>query len=359
MSFDVFDLASAAGAEQVSFTADPTTGLRAIVAIDSTVLGPSLGGTRFLPYDSEGAAFLDVLRLAHGMTYKHTLAGNDLGGGKGVIIGDPATLRSDGLLLAYGQFINRLGGRYITAEDVGTTTADMDLLHTVTRFATGVSQDKGGSGDPSPATAWGVLHAMHAVAERLWGTPSLEGRHVAVSGIGKVGTSLVGHLRDQGARVTVSDVRAEAVRFAADTYGAAVAPDPATVHTIDCDIFSPCALGAVLNVETIPVLRCAAVCGAANNQLAEEADADRLAERGILYVPDYVANAGGVININDEAKGLPYDRDAALARVTRIHQTVLEVFQIAEAKGVTTAEAADHLAEDRIAAAMTRSQTNG
>jgi leucine dehydrogenase len=351
MNFDVFDLASAAGAEQVTITADPTTGLRAIVAIDSTVLGPSLGGTRFYPYESEHDAFLDVLRLARGMTYKHAVAGNDLGGGKGVIIGDPATLRSDELFRVYGLFIERLGGRYITAEDVGTTTADMDLIRSVTRYATGISEAKGGSGDPSPATAWGVLHAMYAVAERLWGNPSLADRHVVVSGIGKVGMSLVGHLRDDGARVTVSDVRSEALRKAGDEFGAAVADDPASAHAVECDIFSPCALGAVLNVESIPELRCAAVCGAANNQLAEEADGDRLAQRGILYVPDYVANAGGVININDEAKGLPYDHQAALARVTDIQQTVLEVFEIAEAKGITTAEAADHLAEDRIAAA--------
>ena len=351
-SFDLFDLAASARAEQVSFVSDPATGLRSIVAIDSTVLGPSLGGTRFFPYENERAAFLDVLRLAKGMTYKHAVAGNDLGGGKGVIIGDPARLRSDGLLLAYGRFIDRLGGRYITAEDVGTTTADMDLIHTVTRFATGISQDKGGSGDPSPATAWGVLNAMLAVAERLWGSPSLAGRHVVVSGIGKMGMALVGHLRDREARVTVSDVRPEALDQAADRFGAAVADDPATVHTIECDVFSPCALGAVLNIDTIPALRTAAVCGAANNQLADRAaDAQRLADRGILYVPDYVANAGGVININDEAKGLPYDRTAALSRVAQIHQTVLEVFQIAEAKGITTAEAADHLAEDRIAAA--------
>jgi valine dehydrogenase (NAD+) len=354
MSFDLFDLAGAAGAEQVSFTADPATGLRAIVAIHSTVLGPSLGGTRFYPYETQRAAFLDVLRLARGMTYKHAVAGNDLGGGKGVIIGDPQRLRSDDLLLAYGRFVERLGGRYITAEDVGTTTADMDLIHTVTRFATGVSRDKGGSGDPSPATAWGVLHAMYAVAERLWGTPSLAGRHVVVSGIGKVGMALVGHLRDNDATVTVSDVRPEALAQAAEHYGAAIAEDPATVHTIECDIFSPCALGAVLNPETIPALRTPAVCGAANNQLGTRADADRVAARGILYVPDYVANAGGVINIADEAKGLPYDRAATLQRVTAIHQTVLEVFQIAEAKGITTADAADHLAEDRIAAAAAR-----
>jgi glutamate dehydrogenase/leucine dehydrogenase len=349
MTFDLLDLATAAGAEQVSFTGDADSGLRAIVAIDSTVLGPSLGGTRFYPYANERDAFVDVLRLARGMTYKHAVAGNKLGGGKGVIIGDPRTLRSEALLRAYGEFIDRLGGRYLTAEDVGTTTADMDLLHTVTRYVTGISVENGGSGDPSPATAWGVFHAIRAVAERLWGGPSLAGRHVVVSGAGKVGMALVGHLHQADARVTVADTRADAVSEAAERYGAAGVPAEAS-HTVECDVWSPCALGAVLNAGTIPQLRCAAVCGAANNQLAVAADADRLAERDILYAPDYVANAGGVINIYEEAMGLSYDRDAAFARVQRIHRTMLEIFDIAEAKGITTAEAADHLAQDRIAA---------
>ncbi|MGH9247138.1 MAG: Glu/Leu/Phe/Val family dehydrogenase [Acidimicrobiales bacterium] len=350
MSFELFDLASAAGAEQVSFAADPSTGLRAVVAVHSTVLGPALGGTRFYPYVRERAAFVDVLRLAQGMTYKHAIAGNRLGGGKGVIIGDPATLRTDDLIRGYGRFVDRLGGRYLTAEDVGTTTADMDLIRTVTRYVTGVSVEAGGSGDPSPATAWGVLHSMCAVAERLWGDDSLEGRRVVVSGVGKVGMSLVGHLRDRGVHVAVADVRPAAVADAVERYGA-TAVDVETAPTVECDIFSPCALGAVLDQTTIPALRCAAVCGAANNQLAEPEDAHRLAARGILYAPDYVANAGGVINIHGEALGEPYDRDAAFAQVERIRDTLLEIFQIAEAKGLTTAEAADHLAEDRIAAA--------
>jgi glutamate dehydrogenase/leucine dehydrogenase len=350
MDFDLLDLASAAGAEQVSFTADAATGLRAIVAIDSTVMGPALGGTRFYPYESEHKAVLDVLRLARGMTYKHAIAGTGLGGGKGVIVGDPTTLRSDELFRAYGRFIDRLGGRYLTAEDVGTTTDDMDVVRSVTRFVTGISRENGGSGDPSPATAWGVLHAMHAAAEHRWGRPSLEGRHVVVSGVGKVGGGLVGHLHDEGAKLTVADVRAEAVEAAVDAAGAAVV-EVDEAHAVDCDVFSPCAMGAVLNLTTIPELRAAVVCGAANNQLAEPDDADRLADRGILYVPDYVANAGGVINIRDEAMGLPYDEAAAMARVAKIHETVLEMFQIADAKGITTAEAADHLAESRLAQA--------
>jgi glutamate dehydrogenase/leucine dehydrogenase len=358
MDFDLLDLASAAGAEQVSFTADDATGLRAVVAIHSTVLGPALGGTRFYPYASEHEAVLDVLRLAQGMTYKHAVAGNDLGGGKGVIIGDPDELRSEDLLRAYGRFVDRLGGRYITAEDVGTTIADMDCLRTVTRYVTGVSRERGGSGDPSPATAWGVLHAMYAVAESLWGDPSLEGRHVVISGAGKVGMALVAHLRDDGARITVADVRPEAVEQATTEYGAAAA-DVDTAHEVECDIFSPCALGGVLNEETIPRLGCRAVCGAANNQLAEPADGERLAERAVLYVPDYVANAGGVININAEAMGNDYDPEAVWTRITGIRATVLEIFQIAEAKGITTAEAADHLAEDRISAAAAAARNAG
>ena len=350
MDFDLLDLAGAAGVEQVSFTADAATGLRAIVAIDSTVLGPSLGGTRFFPYENEHDAVVDVVRLARAMTYKHAMAGTGLGGGKGVIIGDPAILRSDDLFRAYGRFIDRLGGRYLTAEDVGTTIADMDVVRSVTRFVTGISRDHGGSGDPSPATAWGVLHAMRAAAEHLWGRAELAGRHVVISGVGKVGMGLAGHLHAEGARLTVADVRPEAVEAAVGAFGASVV-DVDEAHTVACDVLSPCALGAVLNATTIPALRTAVVRGAANNQLAEPDDADRLAASGILYVPDYVANAGGIINIRDEAMGQPYDEAAALARVAKIRDTLLEVFKLAEAKGITTAEAADHLAEARLAQA--------
>ena len=341
----------AGGFEEVAFGHDPDTGLRAIVAVHSTVLGPGLGGTRFWPFPDEATALVDVCRLARGMTYKHAAAGLDQGGGKAVIIGDPLTLRSDELMLAYGRFVDGLAGRYVTAEDVGTTQADMDLIRSVTPHVTGVSESLGGSGDPSPATALGVLWAMRAVAERLWGGPSLEGRHVCISGVGKVGAALAGHLRDEGARLSVADVRGDAAAAVAATTGAAVVA-PALAHAVACDIYAPCALGGALSATTIPELRCAAVVGSANNQLATEQDAQRIATQGVLYAPDYVVNAGGVINIAEEQHG--YDRDRAELRIRAIHDTVLAVLDLAEAEGCTTADAADRLAERRIDEARAR-----
>src|SRR3954447_1761273 len=222
MSSELLDLIAEHGAEQVAFAADDETGLRAIVAIHSTVLGPGMGGTRFYPFASERDALVDVLRLAKGMAYKHAVCGNDLGGGKAVIIGDPRTARTDDLIRAYARFVDRLGGRYLTAEDVGTTQADMDLIRTITPHVTGVSEQFGGSGDPSPATAWGVLNALHAVATRLWGDDSLAGRHVAISGVGKVGHALAVCLAEAGARLTVADVRGELAAAVAKEVGAAV-----------------------------------------------------------------------------------------------------------------------------------------
>lgn len=342
----MFDIVATEGFEQVVYCHDAGTGLRAIIAIHSTALGPSLGGTRFYPYATEGEALVDVCRLARGMTYKHAVCGNDLGGGKAVIVGDPATLRSEALLRAYGRFVEGLSGRYLTAEDVGTTQADMDLIRRETAHVTGVSESLGGSGDPSPATAWGVLWAMKAVGERLWGTASLAGRHVCISGAGKVGAALAQHLADEGAKLSVADVRADAVDGLVERFGAVrVAPDAA--HTVPCDIFSPCALGAVLNATTIPELRCEAVVGSANNQLATPADAERLRHRSVIYAPDFVANAGGVMNIADEPHG--YDRARAYDRIRTIHDTLLRVFERADADGTTTAAAADRLAEERIA----------
>ena len=325
--------------EEVVWCRDEASGLRAVIAIHSTALGPSCGGTRFRPYASDDDALTDVLRLAEGMTYKHAACGNDLGGGKAVIIGDPRTDRTEALMLRYAAFIDSLGGRYLTAEDVGTTQADMDLIRTVTPYVTGYT---GGSGDPSPATAWGVLHAMKAVATDLWGDESLTGRHVVVSGIGKVGRALAEHLLAAGARLTVADpvARMEGVDV--------VAPDEA--HTVPCDIYSPNAYGAVLSATTIPQLRCAAVCGAANNQLATHDDRSRIADAGVLYAPDYVVNAGGVINIADELHG-HYDHDRAFARVADIRDTVANVLRVARDEGITTADAADRIAERRIAAA--------
>jgi leucine dehydrogenase len=343
---DVFDILASDGFEQVAYCHDRSTGLRAIVAIHSTELGPALGGTRFYPYASEEDALVDVCRLARGMTYKHAACGNDLGGGKAVIIGDPRTIRTEPLLRAYGRFVEGLNGRYLTAEDVGTSQVDMDVIRRETSHVTGVSESLGGSGDPSPATALGVLWAMRAVGERLWGAPSLAGRHVVVSGVGKVGSALVSHLDAEGAKVTLADVDEAKVGAVAERYGTmSVVADAA--HTVPCDIFSPCALGAVLNATTIPELRCDAVVGSANNQLASLADAERLRHRSIVYVPDFVASAGGVINIADEPHG--YNRERAYARIETIHDTVLAVFDRADAENITTTLAAERQAEDRIA----------
>jgi leucine dehydrogenase len=336
------------GFEQVAYGHDARTGLRAIVALHSTVLGPGLGGTRFYPFPDEEAALVDVCRLAKGMTYKHAAAGLDQGGGKAVIIGDPARLRTDELVLAYARFVDGLGGRYVTAEDVGTTQADMDLIRTVTPHVSGVSEQVGGSGDPSPATALGVLWAMKAVARRLWGAPSLEGRHVCVNGVGKVGGALARHLHAEGARLTVADVRAEAAAAVAARTGAAIAP-PEAAHAVACDIYAPCALGGALSARTIPELEAPAVVGCANNQLATPQDAQRIDASGVLYAPDYVVNAGGVINIAEEKGG--YDRARAEERIRGIHDTVLRVLDLAEEEGIPTAVAADRLAERRIEAA--------
>jgi leucine dehydrogenase len=344
------------GFEQVAYGHDAATGLRAIVAIHSTVLGPGLGGTRFWPFRTEDDALVDVCRLARGMTYKHAVAGLDQGGGKAVIIGDPATCRTDELILAYARFVDGLSGRYVTAEDVGTTQADMDLIGTVTPHVTGVSEAGGGSGDPSPATALGVLWAMKAVAERRWGTSSLAGRHVCISGVGKVGAALADHLHAEGARLTVADVRADAAAEVAARTGSAVC-SPDRAHAVECDVYSPCALGAGLSARTIPELRTTAVVGSANNQLATPRDAQRIHDAGVLYAPDYVVNAGGVINIAHERGG--YDRARAEEHIRGIRDTVHRVLDLADAEAITTAAAADLLAERRIEAARTTRRSGG
>lgn len=348
----VFDHAAVEGFEQVAFCHHEPTGLKAIIALHSTVLGPGLGGTRFWPYASEAEAVADVCRLARGMTYKHAVSGLDAGGGKAVIIGDPKQLRSEGLIRAYARFIDGLGGRYLTAEDVGTTQADMDLIRSETPYVTGASESLGGSGDPSPATAWGVLAAFRAVGERLWGSDDLAGRHVVVSGVGKVGSALVDHLVARDVRVTIADISEAATLAVVARHPGVRVVEPEKAHLQQCDIFSPCALGAVLSEVTIPELACAAVCGSANNQLQMPADGRRLVDHGVLYAPDFVANAGGVINIAEERhpSGAPYDQQRALDRVAGIEDTVRRVFDRAEADGVTPAEAADRLAEERIEA---------
>lgn len=341
----VFERVNGDAYEQVVFCHDRGTGLRAIIAIHSTRLGPSLGGTRFYPYSGEDEALEDVLRLARGMTYKAALAGLDLGGGKAVIIGDPKRHKTEALLRAYARFVDSVGGRYITAEDVGTTQDDMDTIRRETRHVTGVSPSLGGSGDPSLATAFGVLHAMKAVALRLWGSTELAGRHVVVSGVGKVGHALVRHLVEERAELTVSDVSESALAKAARDFSTeTVAPEKA--HAVPCDIYSPCAMGGALNARTIPELRCAAVVGAANNQLENASCTGLLDQVGVLYAPDYVVNAGGVINIAEELRG--YDRRRAYGQIRRIYDTTLHVLEVAEGEGISTALAADRLAEQRI-----------
>ena len=334
------------GHEEVVYFNDPSSGLRAIIAIHSTALGPALGGTRFYPYSSEDAALQDVLRLSRGMTYKAAAAGLDLGGGKAVIIGDPKRSKSEELLRAYGRFVESLGGRYIAAEDMGTTRDDMDLVRRETRFVTGVSPSMGGSGDPSPITAYGVYLSMLACAEEAWREHSLRGRRVAVQGVGKVGYPLVKLLvEDGGANVTVSDIDVDSVAAAVRDFGVETVPAD-RIHALECDVFAPCALGGIINDKTLHELRCGVVAGSANNQLERPDHGNALAELGILYAPDFVANAGGLINVADELQG--YQPERAKASVQSVYRKLREVFTIAREDHISTAEAADRFAESRL-----------
>jgi leucine dehydrogenase len=344
----VFDSVAHEEHESVHFGIDHNSGLQAIVAIHSTVLGPSLGGTRFYPYESEADALTDVLRLSKGMTYKAACAGLDQGGGKAVIIGNPATLASPDLFRAYGDFIAGLSGRYVTAEDVGTTVANMEVVATRTNYVSGLSTDHGGSGDPSPATARGVFVSQQAVATRLWGSRDLSGRRIAIRGVGKVGMALAGLLSEAGAELIVADVDQEATNVAVRRFGAKVVPVD-DIHRVHCDIFAPCALGGDLNERTIPELGSVAIAGSANNQLATEADGDRLRESGILYAPDFVVNAGGIINIAAEPGG--YTREKAHSMIDAIFDNLTEILDAADRLGIGTHTAAERVADERIASA--------
>jgi len=343
----VFEAIGSDTHEEVLYGADPVSGLQTIIAIHSTALGPALGGTRFFAYASEAAALTDVLRLSKAMSYKAAAAGLDLGGGKGVIVGDPHKIKTERLMRAYGRVVDSLGGRYVTAEDVGTTARDMLDISRETRWVTGIPEVHGGSGDPSPATARGVMAAMRSVATRLWDDDDLSKRTVAIQGVGKVGSSLVQRLTKAGATVIVADVNDAALAEMERGYGARPVPLD-DIYTVPCDIFAPCALGGSLSEETIPLLRCRAVVGAANNQLATEADADRLAAAGILYAPDFVVNAGGIINITEELRGYSWER-AAVA-VDLIGENLTRVFAAADAQGTNPNVAAIDVAQKRIAA---------
>ena len=334
--------------EQVVICHEPEAGLRAVIAVHDTTLGPALGGIRMWTYDSDEAALTDVLRLSRGMTYKNSAAGLPLGGGKTVVIGDPRTQKSELMFRALGRFVESLGGRYLAAEDVGTSTADAEIVARETRYITGLPVEKGGSGDPSPMTAWGVVCGMRAAIEEAGVGDGFEGVRVAVQGAGHVGGGVVRHLLEAGARVTVADIYADRIEPLVAL--GAEAGDPRTVHSLECDVYAPCALGAVIRPETVAELRCGVVAGAANNQLLDGSMGDALHSRGILYAPDFVINAGGVINIAEEL-GRPYDADRAQTSVERIADTLRLVFARAKDDGVPTHIAADRLAEERIAAA--------
>jgi len=342
------------GHEQVVLCQDRESGLKAVIAIHSTALGPALGGTRFHAYagaaDPEQAAVLDALNLARGMSYKNALAGLDHGGGKAVIIGDPEQIKTEALLRAYGRFVASLGGRYVTACDVGTYVQDMDVIAEECRWTTGRSPENGGAGDSSVLTAFGVYQGMRAAAQRLWGAPTLRDRLVGVAGVGKVGRHLVEHLVRDGARVVLTDVREESVREVLAAHSGApvtaVADTAALIRTEGLDVYAPCALGGALNDETVPVLTAKAVCGAANNQLAHPGVEKDLDERGILYAPDYVVNAGGVIQVADELHGFDFAR--AKAKASKIFDATTAIFERAATDGVPPAVAADRLAEQRM-----------
>ncbi|AQY51805.1 leucine dehydrogenase [Listeria weihenstephanensis] len=332
--------------EQVVFCHDKASGLKAIIAIHDTTLGPALGGCRMWPYETEEEALEDVLRLARGMTYKNAAAGLALGGGKTVIIGDPKKDKSEEMFRALGRFVERLNGSYIIAEDVGITVADMDLVHEETNHVTGISERFGSSGNPSPMTAFGVYSAMKRTALETFGSDSLLDKTIAVQGVGNVAFALCKLLHEDGAKLIVTDINADAVNRAVTQFGAkAVAP--AEIYDVEADIFAPCALGGILNGETIPRLKVAAICGSANNQLLDATiHGEMLASKAILYAPDYIVNAGGVINIADELN--TYNEARAQQKIGKIFDQIGKVFDIAKMEQVTPAEAANRMVENRM-----------
>ncbi len=335
--------------QQIVFCNHNASGLRAIIAIHDTTLGPALGGVRMRPFASEQEALEDVLRLARGMTYKAAIAGVNLGGGKSVILGDPRTEKSEALLRAMGRFIDSLGGGYVAGQDIGTDSHDMAVLRAETPHVSCVHRKAGGAGAPSFATAWGVTAAIRAILKTTTGDDELEGRRIAIQGVGNVGAMVAKYCRQAGAELILTDIATEPLERLSHEIGAeTVAPEE--IYATDCDIFSPCSIGAVLNDETIPALRCLGIAGSANNVLAEPRHADLLTERGIVYGPDYLVNSGGLIRCQQEVRsGGALDDDKVLRHVEQIYDQTLEVIRIASERGISTAEAADRMAEERIA----------
>lgn len=333
--------------EQILFCQDQATGLKAIIAIHNTVLGPSLGGTRMWNYATEAEALTDVLRLSRGMTYKSSLAGLNLGGGKAVIIGDSRKDKSEALFRKFGKFVDSLAGKYITAEDVGITTKDMEYVAMETENVAGLPEYMGGSGDPSPVTAYGVYMGMKAAAKEQFGTDSLAGKKVVVQGVGHVGEHLVEFLSKENAEVMIADIYEDRLKEVAGRFTNVKIIDKDSVYDQDMDIYSPCALGATVNDETLSKMNCSIIAGAANNQLAEEEKHGRaIMDKGILYAPDYLVNAGGIINCYWEVIG--YNRDAAMSQTENIYNTTLEIFKKSKKENIPTYLAANKLAEQRI-----------
>lgn len=340
----VFNLTDFDNHEQVTFFHDEPTGLKAIIAIHNTNLGPALGGCRFWNYASDDEALKDALRLSRGMTYKSALANLDLGGGKAVIIGDARTQKTPELLRAFGRFINRLNGLYITAEDVGTSPKDMDIIRTQTPHVVGLDTDQGGSGDPSIMTAYGTLMGMKACVERVYKSQSFSGLRIALQGLGHVGLPLAQQLHDLGAHLIISDIHADSLKIAEDRFQATIVK-PDDIYDVDCDIFSPCALGGVVNDQTLDRLKCKIIAGSANNQLAEGRHGLALRRKGILYAPDYLINAGGIINVTYE--GPTYNKEKVLQHVNTIYDTLIEIIDLADKMDISTNAASDRIAEQR------------
>lgn len=342
----IFETLDTTGHEQVVFCHNKDAGLKAIIAIHNTVLGPALGGTRMWPYKTEADALNDVLRLSRGMTYKNAVAGLNIGGGKAVIIGDPAVDKSEALFRAFGQFVESLGGRYITAEDVGIDVNDMEYVYRETEYVTGVHQVHGGSGDPSPFTAYGTLQGLMASLNKRHGDEEVGKYSYAVQGLGHVGMEFVKLLKDRGAKIFATDINKALVDKAVSEYGVeAVGLDE--IYDVPADVYSPCALGGTVNEDTLPRLKAKVICGAANNQLSTNAIGDQIQQRGILYAPDYAVNAGGVMNVALELDG--YNRERAMRMMRTIYHNLGRIFEIAERDGIPTYKAADRLAEERIA----------
>lgn len=347
MQQSVFDLMQQMGHEQVVFCHDPHSGLNAIIAIHNTTLGPALGGTRLWNYNTHEEGIIDALRLSRGMTYKAAISGLNLGGGKAVIIGDAAKVKSEALWRRYGKFVDSLNGKYITAEDVNTSARDMEYIALETQSVTGVPEYMGGSGDPSPFTAYGVFVGMKASAKKVWGNDSLSGKKVLVQGVGHVGQYLVGHLIEEGAKVYITDINQDKIKQTVDKFRSVEVVDGAKIFDMEMDIYAPCALGATVNSESIAKLKCPIIAGAANNQLADEnVHGPMLVEKGIVYAPDFLINAGGLINVSAELDG--YNRERVMGNVEKIYGRTLEIYDLSEKENIHTQAAAIKLAEKRL-----------